>query len=75
MTGPTTLPGALAAEIARVSRLKAEYEEAGRLGGPRVNVRPAVAMMNASLQAAISAAGSPDVVGQARALADLREYS
>lgn len=70
-----TLPGKLAAEISRVTALRGDYEEAGRLAGPMANMRPAIFMMTQSLKAAIAAAGSPDIQGQIAAVRDLEGYT
>lgn len=70
-----TLPGKLAAEISRVTRLRAEYEEVGRLLGGRGNTRPAMLMMQISINKAILAAGSPDIEDQIAALKDLEDYT
>jgi hypothetical protein len=69
----TTLPGALASEIRRVTDLRAEYREAQAMTAIG-NMAPAIFMMSRSLDAAVAAAGSPDIVGQVRALSDLRGY-
>lgn len=71
-----TLPGALAAEISRVTDIRAEYQKMQNMV-PMLhgNMVPAIWMMTQSLAAAIAAAGSPDVVEQARALEDLKGYS
>jgi hypothetical protein len=69
-----TLPGELAAEISRVTKIREQTEQAGALLGRRANVMPMLLMIDASLKAAIAAAGSPDIVGQIAAVQDLREY-
>lgn len=74
MTEPITLPGALAAEISRVTELRAQYEEAQRLV-PSSGCRPAIVMMTLALDRAIRAAGSPDIAGQAHALAELKDFT
>ena len=75
MKEPTnTLPGALAAEIARVSEVREQYREVQRLV-PQSHCHFAIANLTASLDAAIKAAGSPDIVAQMNALADLRDCS
>ena len=70
----SALPGELAAEISRVTQLREQYREASRLT-QAANFAPAIFIMDASLKAAIAAAGSPDIEGQMRSLADLRGYS
>lgn len=70
-----TLPGELAAEISRVTQMREHYRAAQQDAGPQANFAPALFMMDGSLEAAIAAASSPDIVGQVRALEDLRGYS
>lgn len=71
----TTLPGKLASEICRVTRLIGRYEQVGRECGPRAVVTPAIAMMEAAIAAAIAAADAPDIVGQIRAVRDLEGFT
>ena len=74
---PRTLPGALAAEISRVSILREQYEEIQRGGsdGLAANCRPAIAMMSLALAQAIAAADSPDIQGRAQALIALQGFT
>lgn len=72
---PRTLPGALAAEISRVTDLRVQYEEAGRLTNFPQSVAWVIANINAALKAGITAAGSADIEGQARALRQLRGFT
>ena len=69
-----TLPGKLAAEISRVTTLRAQYEAVGRLIGSTMNVMPAIYMMTKSLDNAIAAANSPDIEEQIRAIRDLETW-
>ena len=69
-----TLPGRLAAEISRVTELREQYRETGKMI-PQANVAPAVSMMSAALAAAIQAAGSPDIQGQIVAVRDLERFT
>lgn len=63
----------LASEIRRVTTIREHYK---RLDGmPGVNVKPAMAMMDYSLQAAIAAAGQDDALTQIAAVKDLQGYS
>ena len=70
-----TLPGKLAAEISRVTALRAHYEEIGRLCGPQAMVGPAIALMTAAINNGIQAANSPDIVGQIVAVRDLEGFT
>ena len=63
-----TLGDALPKEMARVRELMPMYREIGPAGSF------ALAMMEASLQAAERASCAGDVVGMLRALSDLRGY-
>ena len=72
---PLTLLGKLGAEISRVTALRAQYEEVARLATPMANMRPAIFMMTRSLDAAITAAGLPDIKGQIAAVLDLEGYT
>jgi hypothetical protein len=69
-----TLPGKLAAEIARVSAMREQYLEAAKLCGQQA-MAPAIFMMTHSLDAAIKAAGSLDITGQITAVRDLEGFS
>src|SRR5260370_30772403 len=62
----------LAREIRRVAELRRHYEEVGRM--PRVNVAPAMAMMDMALEKACVAAGSNDDVAVLRAHEDLKGF-
>ena len=70
----TTLPGKLAAEISRVTQLREQYCEAGRLVGDMRGVAPAITLITLSLDAAIKASNSPDIAEQIAALRDLGEW-
>lgn len=69
---PTNLAEGLAAEIKRVTELKAQYETL--LNMPGVNVRPAIFMMDAALREAIEANGSNDVIRVMRAYESLKGF-
>lgn len=73
MTAPATLPGELAAQIARVTTIREHYRTAERLCGP--GMAHAIFMMSASLDAAVATAGPPDIVGQLKCLRDFMGYS
>lgn len=60
-------------EIERVVKIRTQYEAMD--GMPRVNVRPAIAMMTASIEAAKTAAASDDAIKVIEALQDLGGYS
>ena len=64
-----TLAEALPREIARVSTIREHAREIGPAGGFLV------AMTTASIDRAVKAAASGDVVAMLRALKDLQEYS
>ena len=72
---PQTLPGKLAAEISRVTKVREHTEAVGRLTGHRQSVAPLLFMLDTSLKAAIAAADSPDIIEQIRAVKDLEEYT
>lgn len=67
------LPESLAGEIARVSALRSQY--AALDGMPNVNVKPALAMMDAALQAAKKAVGTGDIAEQISALQGLSGFT
>jgi hypothetical protein len=67
------LPEKLAREIARVTELRSRYQALEGL--PQVNVAPALMLMDAALEQAKRAAGSPDIEGQMRALAGLGGFT
>ena len=75
VTAPQTLPGKLAVEIRSVTALREQYAETGRLCGSPASVAPAMLLMQLSLDAAIEAAGSPDIEGQIAAVQDLEGYT
>jgi len=62
----------LAREIRRVTELRELYREAGK--EPRVNVAPAMMMMDMALEAACIAAGKDDAVEQLAALKELEGF-
>lgn len=66
-----TLPEALAREIARVTEIRGHYAEL--VGMPGVNVAPVLVCIDADLENAKQAAGSPDIVQMMRALKRLQE--
>ena len=68
----TNLLEILAREIDRVVEIKAIYESLDGKAG--VNVRPALAMMQLSLNDARLAMANADVIAMARAIKDLKEY-
>lgn len=70
-----TLPGALAAEIKRVTELRELYRQTQDICGPQANMKPAVLMMTMALDAAVEAAGNADIVVQMRALAHLKGFT
>jgi hypothetical protein len=68
----------LAAEIERVTRLRAQYEDAQEIvdaTGGRGNMRPAILLMSRSIDAAIKAVGSNDAVDVLRAIKDLEGFT
>lgn len=67
------LPESLAREIGRVTELREQYQSMA--GMPGINVAPAVVMMDAALERAKAASGSPDIEGQIHALNDLQGFS
>lgn len=67
------VPEKLAREIERVTRLRSQYET--MLTMPGCNVRPVIAMINLSLNAAQRAAGVDDAQEQIAALVDLQGYT
>jgi len=73
MDEPVNVAEALAREIARVTKLKAQYEEVGKL--PNVNVSFALHHISASLERGMKAAGINDAITQIRALEELRGCS
>ena len=68
----TNLAEALPAQIARVREIQDHYKELRGL--PNVIVEPQIAMMEASIQAAIKAAAAGDVVQMLRCHEDLKEW-
>jgi hypothetical protein len=64
----------LAAQLVRVAAIREQYEEAGRCS-PNAMVGPAIAMMTAAINYGIEAARTGDVADQARATAELSEFS
>lgn len=59
-------------EITRVRELQAQFKELRRM--PNVIVEPQIAMMEASIQAAIKASAEGDVVEMIRCYQDLKGY-
>lgn len=68
-----SLAEALPAEIARVSAVKERY--VGLRGMRGVNVEPGIALIGLSLETAIKASGSGDVVAMLLAYEDLKAIS
>lgn len=72
---PATLPGELAAQIARVSGVLQQWKML-HASNPIVmrGMTPTIALMQASLAEAIAAAGTPDIAHQMRSVKDLQGY-
>lgn len=66
------VPEKLAREIRRVTELRCQYEEVGKL--PNVIVGPAVMLMDAALEKACKAAGLDDALVQIAALRELEGF-
>jgi hypothetical protein len=66
------LAEALPKEIKRVTLMKEQYATLMDMAG--VNVRPAMAMMQASIDLAVEACAAGDTVAMLRAYADLRGF-
>jgi len=62
----------LAREIMRVTELRCQYEEVGRM--PNVIVQPAMMLMDAALEQACKASGVDDALIQMAALQDLERF-
>jgi hypothetical protein len=71
---PTNLPGKLAAEIARVAKLQASYQQLRSLPGLHVNCGPVLELIERALAGAIAAAGSGDIAQMAAAVQDLEGF-
>lgn len=75
MSHGATLPSAVARELIRVTTIRCHYEETAAMTKMANNLKPAMAMMTRSLNAAVEAIEANDLAAMTRALADLREYS
>lgn len=69
---PTSLADALPAEINRVRTVQDEFK--ALRGMTNIMVEPQIAMMEADIQAAISASASGDVVGMLQAYGALKGW-
>lgn len=65
----------LAREIARVAAIRQQYADLDEKNLLRANFKPAIFMMDQSLDAAMKAAGIDDAIEQMRALADLEGFT
>lgn len=72
MTDTMNLAESLANEIARVSELRGTY--AAMDGMPRINVKPVLYLIDASLLIAKSAVGSGNIVEMAKSIMDLKGF-
>lgn len=75
MNAEPTLPGELAAQIMRVTDLRATYRQAGEAHGTLGNFAPAIMLMTNALLCAVAAAGSPAVEAQVVAVRDLQGFA
>ena len=69
---PTSLADALPAEINRVRGVQDEFK--ALRGMPNIMVEPQIAMMEADIQAAITASASGDTVGMLQAFGALKGW-
>jgi hypothetical protein len=74
MARSPAIPDALAAEISRVTALRAHYANASSIARQGEHFAPALFLMDASLKAAVAAAASDDLAAQILALEDLERY-
>lgn len=70
----TTLADALPAEIKRVQEKRERWLEYARMAGPQANFRPALAMMQMSIDEGVQALASGDVVRMLRAHEQLKDH-
>lgn len=66
----------LGSEIRRVTKLRGQYEEAGRMfPGGNINVAPVIFMIDHALKRAIEANGSNDVIAVVSSLKELEGFT
>ena len=71
----TTLADALPAEIKRVQEKRERWLEFARIAGPQANFKPALMLMQMSVDEGVQALASGDVVRMLRAHEALKDHS
>lgn len=65
----------LAREVVRVTKLRCQYEETGRLTKSPASVKPAITLMEFAIEQACKALGADDAQATLRALKDLEGFT